>query len=57
MHQQDRQAHRNTIPAINIAIIWSRQKGSYDRKKENHHQDRKDEFIGGADESTGWADA
>ena len=49
MHQQDRQAHRNIIPTINITIIRSRQKGADDRKEEIHHQDIKDELIGGAD--------
>ena len=49
MHQQDGQEHRNTIPDINISIIRLSQKGADDRKEETHHQDRKDELIGGAD--------
>ena len=57
MHKQDRQEHRNTIPAINIAMIWSRHKVEDDRKEETQHQDRKDELIGGADASTGRAGA
>ena len=57
MHQQGGQAHRNTIPDINIPIIRLRQKGVYNRKEETHHQDRKYELIGGADEPTGRAGA
>ena len=52
MHQQDGQAHRNTTPDINIAIILSKQKGTYKIKEETHNQDRKDKSIGGADAST-----
>ena len=52
MHHQDGWAHRNKIPAINVAIVRSRQKGSDDIKEESHNQDRKDELIGGADAST-----
>ena len=52
MCQQVGWAHRNTIPDINIAIIWSRQKGADDRKEYTHHQDIKDKMIGGADAST-----
>ena len=52
MHQQDGQAHRNTIPAINIETIWLRHNGADKIKDKNFYQDRKDEFIGGADAST-----
>ena len=52
MHQQDGWKNRNTIPAINIEIIWSMQKGEDERKEETHNQDIKDELIGGADAST-----
>ena len=52
MHQHDGRAHRNIIPAINLVIIWSRQKGADDIKEETNHQDRKDELIGGMDAST-----
>ena len=55
MHNQDRRAHRNTIPAINIAIIRLKQKGADNRKEDNHHQDRNDGLIGGEDASTGRA--
>ena len=55
MYQQYERAHRNTIPAINIVIIWPRHKAADDRKEETHHQDRKYELIGGADASTGQA--
>ena len=55
MHQQDGREHINTIPAINIAIIWSRHKGEDNRKEETHHWDRKDKLIGEADASTGQA--
>ena len=49
MHNQDRRAHRNTIPAINIAIIRLIHKGADNRKEDNHNQDRKDGLIGGED--------
>ena len=55
MHQQDGKAHRNTIPDIDIAIIWLIQKREDDRKEYTHHQDIKDKFIGGAYSSTGRA--
>ena len=52
MDQQDGRTHRNTIPSINVAIIRSMHKGSYDRKEETHNQDRNGESIGGEDAST-----
>ena len=56
MHQQDGRANRNTVSAINIAIIRSRQKEAYDIKEEIYHQDKKDELIGGEEASTGRSD-
>ena len=57
MHQQYGRSHRNTITAINIAIIWSSQKVSDNIKEVTHNQDRKYELIGGADASIVWAGA
>ena len=53
MNQQDGRVHINTIPAINITIIWSRQKAVDNRKEDTPHQYRKDELILGAGASTG----
>ena len=51
-NRQDGRARRNTIPSINIAVIWLKQKISDNRNKENRYRGRKDQLIGESDAST-----
>ena len=51
MHQKDRWAHRDKIPAIKIATIRLRLKIADNRKEETHNQYRNDELIVWADAS------